>query len=177
MYPIYISRRCQNCQELIITLHKHTSLRNRFRVIDIDTNPFPNYLKVVPTMVLDDSLLLGEELFKYIHGLLDKLTNRVTPPLENSSKPRPSELDSREKETEKEKEGEVDGYSLDGTCNLTFASLEEDEYIDQRNFFEELECDDSSPPEELLENTSEKHRQVADDYEKMMKERNELNIQ
>lgn len=172
MNPIFISRRCINCQELLIFIHKNTELRNKFKIIDIDTNPYPDFLKVVPTMIIDESLLFGDELFKYLNILLDKLTGRVTPPLENSSKPTPSELDTTKTEDDVK---ELDGYCIDGDCQLPFSSLEDDEFIDQKTFYEELEPIEKISDETLLSDTSEKHVQVSNDYEKMMKSRNELN--
>ena len=171
---IYISRRCSNCQELLILIHKNAELRNLFKFVDIDTNPYPQFLKVVPTMQIDDSIILGEELFKYIHIILDKLNKRVTPPLENSTKPMPSELEKVE--TEPENPGDLDGYCLDGNCALPFSSLEEDEFIDNRNFFEELDTDDKNTDDNKLNNnlpadTSDKHTQVSGAYEQMMLER------
>jgi hypothetical protein len=168
---IYISRRCNNCQELLILIHKNTELRNLFKITDIDTNPYPQYLKVVPTMVVNDSIILGEELFKYINILIDKLNKRVTPPLENSTKPIPSELEPNKTE-EPEESGELDGFCLDGNCALPFSSLEDDEYIDNKQFFEELEqIEENKTEENLPTDTTEKHNEVSNAYEEMMKER------
>jgi hypothetical protein len=167
---IYISRRCQNCQELLILIHRNTELRNLFKMIDIDTNPYPPFLKVVPTMVVDDSIIFGDELFKYINIILDKLNKRVTPPLENSTKPIPSELESNKKE-EPEESGELDGFCLDGNCALPFSSLEDDQYIDNKQFFEELDTEENKTEENLPTDTNEKHNEVSNAYEVMMKER------
>jgi hypothetical protein len=169
---IYISRRCKNCQELLILIHKNIELRDLFKFIDIDTNPYPQFLEVVPTMVIDNSIILGDELFKYIHIILDKLNKRVTPPLENSTKPMPSELESNKKE--QENTGELDGFCLDGNCALPFASLEEDLYIDNKQSFEELDPDENKKDQNLPSDTNEKHIQVSSDYERMMKERQEV---
>ena len=166
---IYISRRCSNCQELLILIHKNAELRNLFKFVDIDTNPYPQFLKVVPTMQIEDSIILGEELFKYINIILDKLNKRVTPPLENSTKPIPSELESNK--TEPEESRELDGFCLDGNCALPFSSLEEDEYIDNKQFFEELDAEENKTEENLPTDTNEKHNEVSNAYEEMMKER------
>tara|TARA_R110001599_G_scaffold199328_2_gene396127 strand:- start:1094 stop:1531 length:438 start_codon:yes stop_codon:yes gene_type:complete len=139
-------------------------------MIDIDTNPYPPFLKVVPTMVVDNSIIFGDELFKYINIILDKLNKRVTPPLENSTKPIPSELESNKTE-EPEESGELDGFCLDGNCALPFSSLEEDEYIDNKQFFEELDTEENKTEENLPTDTNEKHNEVSNAYEVMMKER------
>lgn len=170
MIPIYISRRCQNCQELLILIHQQKGLHQRFSIIDIDTNPYPNYLQVVPTMVHEDSLINGQELFKYIHILIDKLQERVSPPLENN----PQTVQSNTvdvKPEEKEKKDEILGFCMDGSCSLDFSSLEDDEYIDNRDIYENLEGEIQTNPESLRENVSEKKQQVNNDLDQLLKER------
>ena len=68
---IYISRKCEYCHELLILLHKHKDII-QFPVIDVHTNPYPKIVTSVPCMVVDNKLLPGEELFKFINYLIQK---------------------------------------------------------------------------------------------------------
>ena len=171
---IYISRRCQICQDLLITIHKNQELHGSFNIIDIDTSPFPDYLKVVPSLIIQNTIVTGDELFKYINILLDKLQNRVTPQLENSSKPIPSDMQKSEPEPEpEEQEKEIMGFCLDGSCNLDFSSLEDESDIN-KNVYELLDEGEIKTTTDIPENMSEKHTQVANNYEKMMKDRQDL---
>ena len=68
---IYISRKCEYCHELLILLHKHKDII-QFPVIDVHTNPYPKIVTSVPCMVVDDKILPGEELFKFINYLIQK---------------------------------------------------------------------------------------------------------
>ena len=169
---IYISRRCQICQDLLITIHKNQELYGSFEIIDIDTSSFPDYLKVVPSLIIQNTIITGDELFKYVNILLDKLQNRVTPQLENSSKPIPSDTQKSEPDQE-EKEQEIMGFCLDGSCNLDFSSLE-DETDTNKNLYELLDEGEIKTTTDIPENMSEKHTEVANNYEKMMKDRENL---
>lgn len=171
MIPIYISRRCPNCQELLITIHKQKPLHGQFSIIDIDTNPYPNYLQVVPTMVVQDSLIVGDELFKYIQMTLDRLTQRVTPPLENNPKTVQSDTEPVKQE-ESKGDDDIMGFCMDGSCSLDFSSLEDNVYIDNRDIYENLdEGEIKTPIDNPKEDMSEKHKEVSNSYDIMMKQR------
>ena len=170
MFKIYISRRCKNSQELLILIHKNKELYNKFSIIDIDSNPYPRYLEVVPTLVYDNSLINGDELFKYIHIMIDKIEKRVTPQLENNPKTVQSDSINVESE-EKENKDEILGFCMDGSCSLDFSSLEDDIYIDNKDKYENLEGEIITSDEHFQENKSEKHQKVSNNYDTLIKER------
>ena len=68
---IYISRKCEYCHELLILLHKHKD-KIKFPVIDVHSNPYPKIVTSVPCMVVNEKILPGEELFKFINYLIQK---------------------------------------------------------------------------------------------------------
>jgi len=68
---IYISRKCEYCHELLILLHKNRDII-KFPVIDIHKNPYPKIVKSVPCMVIDEKVLPGDELFKFINYLINQ---------------------------------------------------------------------------------------------------------
>ena len=60
---IYISRRCEQCHELLVILHQNRE-KISFPVVDVDTKPFPKIIKSVPCMIIDNKKILpGIELF------------------------------------------------------------------------------------------------------------------
>jgi len=89
---IYISRKCEYCHELLILLHKHKDII-QFPVIDVHTNPYPKIVTSVPCMVVDEKILPGEELFKFINYLIQKNSkptesdNDLMPPKNEFNKP------------------------------------------------------------------------------------------
>jgi hypothetical protein len=71
---IYISRKCEHCHELLILLHKNRDIL-KFPVVDVHTKPYPKIVTSVPCMVVDDKLLPGEELFKFLNYLIEQNSN------------------------------------------------------------------------------------------------------
>lgn len=71
---IYISRKCEHCHELLILLHKNRDIL-KFPVVDVHTKPYPKIVTSVPCMVIDDKLLPGEELFKFLNYLIEQNSN------------------------------------------------------------------------------------------------------
>ena len=86
---IYISRRCNHCQELLILLHKYKEYIN-FKVVDVDTSPFPKIITTVPCMLVKNKILPGIELFKFIEYLLEEKgisINKYKEPKQNKQQP------------------------------------------------------------------------------------------
>lgn len=71
---IYISRKCEYCHELLILLHKNRDIL-KFPVVDVHTKPYPKIVTSVPCMVVDDKVLPGEELFKFLNYLIEQNSN------------------------------------------------------------------------------------------------------
>jgi hypothetical protein len=178
MYNIYISRRCQNCHELLILVHQNNNLNLDISFIDIDSNQYPSGLGVIPSMIVNQNeVISGEELFKFIGILIDKAKNRVTPQLENSSIPIQSDTEQVQS-SDKSEDDILDGYCIDGNCALPFSSLDDSVYIDSKLSFESIDDDSISSGniqtnEDNVPSKSEKFTRVSNDYEKMMKERSE----
>ena len=82
---IYISRKCEYCHELLILLHKNRDIL-KFPVVDVHTKPYPKIVTSVPCMVVEDKVLPGEELFKFLNYLIEQnssqedVSNDLMPP-------------------------------------------------------------------------------------------------
>lgn len=174
MNTIYISRRCKVCHELLIMLHQNKDKIN-FKVVDIDSNSYPNIIKYVPTLYLSTGLVVGDELFKYINSLIASMQDtRVTPPLEESSIPKQSNAEKVEKK-EREEEGLLNGFCMDGMCGLSYSSLEDDESNGFENHYETI---DQTTNTKVIESDFEEKDQhgISKKYEEMMEERGKLNL-
>ena len=68
---IYISRKCEYCHELLILLHKNRDIL-KFPVVDVHKSPYPKTVTSVPCMVIDNKVLPGDELFKFINYLISQ---------------------------------------------------------------------------------------------------------
>ena len=47
---IYISKRCPHCKKLLIMIYKNPALKDMFRIVAIETNPPPPFIKSVPSL-------------------------------------------------------------------------------------------------------------------------------
>ena len=87
---IYISRKCEHCHELLILLHKNRDIF-KFPIVDVHTNPYPKSVTSVPCMIIDNKILPGEELFKYLNYMIQQknkkddngINNDLMPPKNN----------------------------------------------------------------------------------------------
>lgn len=173
MNTIYISRRCKVCHGLLIILHQHKDKIN-FKVVDIDSNSYPNIIQYVPTLYLSTGIVVGDELFKYINSLLSSTPDtRVTPPLEESSIPKQSNTEKLEKK--EEEDGVLNGFCMDGMCGLSYSSLEDDESNGFENHFEMI---DQSTNTKIVESDFDEKDQhgISKKYEEMMEQRSKLNL-
>ena len=68
---IYISRRCEHSQKLLILIHQHRDLFN-FKIVDIDREPFPKLINSVPSMLIGNKVLPGQELFKFLTYIINQ---------------------------------------------------------------------------------------------------------
>ena len=135
---IYISKRCKYCHELLVILHKNKDIIN-IPVIDIDTSPYPNIIKSVPCMIIDDKYLPGGELFKFIDYIINE--KRGTGNKDNGTEQKEGELNGtsinkndnnnsngvKEKNTN-ESEEDINGFCFGGSCALGFSSIDDNIY-------------------------------------------------
>ena len=66
---LYISKQCQHCTQLLILLKENPNLQPYFNVKPIETNPYPESLKVVPTLVKDGQLFTGNSLNEIVNDV------------------------------------------------------------------------------------------------------------
>ena len=60
---IYLSKRCSHCINLINILKERNDLNGNYTLVVIDEEPFPEYVKAVPCMVLGQEMFNAGELF------------------------------------------------------------------------------------------------------------------
>ena len=127
-------------------------------------------------MIIEDKILPGEELFKYVAYIYEESQKRVTPPLEESTKPQFSE-DVKNEKPKEEIEGDLPGYCEDGQCCLNFSSFLEDEDIENTMYGSISEEGDqlkSEIKQQGSNSKNEKFQEVESDYDKMMAARNDM---
>jgi len=127
-------------------------------------------------MVIEDKILPGEELFKYVAYIYEESQKRVTPQLEESTKPQNS-ADIKNETPLEEPDEDLPGYCENGQCALNFASFLEDEDIENTMYGSISEEGDeltTDIKQQGSNSKNEKFVEVEGDYEKMMSARNDI---
>ena len=70
---MYISRGCPHCKKLLIGIHKYDFLKSMFVFVDIETNKFPDYITSVPTLVVDQNMIKGGDVFGYMNNMVQEI--------------------------------------------------------------------------------------------------------
>ena len=66
---IYISKNCPHCKKLLLIFYNNKHLIQYFNIMDIETNPYPNFITSVPTLVYNGELYFDEKM----HALIDNV--------------------------------------------------------------------------------------------------------
>ena len=83
---IYISRACPHCKKLLIGLHRYEFLKNQFKIIDVQTQQYPDYIETVPTLVANQQMIKNDDVFGYMNNLVEQIF-RQNPGLKNKYHP------------------------------------------------------------------------------------------
>ena len=174
---IYISRRCKHCQELLILIHKNKDILN-FRIVDIDKEPFPKNVTTVPSMLIGQKILPGQELFKFLTYIINQKRGTSPPSNQEPDMNRGPDMNNQNKKENSDDVVELDGFSNFGD-NLGFSLLDdEDNTANLDTSFEFINSDsndnnNNSPQLSGSGNDykSEKKNQFDNDYEEMIKSR------
>jgi hypothetical protein len=178
---LYISRRCQHCHELLIFIHKNKDkLKQLFTIIDIDTSPFPSYIKSVPLLNYNNNIILGKDIKEQINMYIAETVQPEKPPLEYGTIPKQSsntDIYSNKNNTINDKSEEdknysvdaLDGYCIDGVCGINFSSIEEDSSI-STSTYEVVEFGDEKNDNQSMD--VKKENELSNSYENFLQERN-----
>ncbi len=157
---IYLSKRCSHCINLINILKERNDLNGNYTLVVIDEEPFPEYVKAVPCMVLGQEMFNAGELF----AMLEESSNS------NSQSSQSSQSGSKECSIN-QGEGSVSAYCENGSC-LLYSSLEEGGNEDNLDsFYSGIPQDKGTSNDNFKSNKS---SQMDNDYERLLQERGEL---
>ena len=179
---IYISKRCEHCHELLLLLHKYKHILH-FKIVDVDTNSYPNIITTVPSMVIDNKILPGIELFKFIEYLINENTvvdksenNQSDDKNDNQHGDQPNnmnnQIDVNTNNQEKNDNNQLDGFCFGNSDCLLFSSFD-DESHSMCNY-EKLQCNEETKTCTLMkpENTArDKTKEFDDDLSRLSQER------
>ena len=187
---IYVSKRCEHCIELLKILRDREDIKGNISIVSIDDEPFPNYIKSVPSMVDGSNLFNAKEIFRMLMesqkggGNTNNTNNTNT---NNTNTNTNTNTVNVEKE-QSEGECSIDGYCSNGSC-LLFSSLEENDEsssnISIDSFYSTLADSNNNnnsspgmngkPPNGSDDYRKNKLNHMDNEYERLMKERSEIN--
>ena len=179
---IYISKRCKHCHELLILLHKNKNIL-KFNVVDVDSNPYPNSIDSVPCMIIEDKILGGIELFKFLQYLISENSTDTDTNTEqkngevNNDIPRSIETtlseETKSGNLNNSSDGDLQGFCFGNDSCLIFSSFDDNSYTMAN--FEELQSNEQTKTCTLTEptqdNKTNKAKELDDEYARLTQQR------
>ena len=179
---LFISGRCEHCKKILIGIQQHSFLKPLFRVVNVDTQPYPNYVKSVPSILINSQVISGQTVFEYFGKLVESK-------MEQEKREQTESLSSKDEgQCRINDDGELEGYcGLGIGLDYSMISERDDDCskathkIETTVSFLEGESDSSSlqaqikSMEESDDRLSGKRQQFDSDLERMQQERGEIN--
>jgi hypothetical protein len=180
---LFISGRCEHCKKILIGIQQHSFLKPLFRVVNVDTQPYPNYVKSVPSILINSQVISGQTVFEYFGKLVEGKKAQEQRVQNNQTN------ESDQGQCRINEEGELEGYcgsSGMGGSGVEFSMISEenDDYtkrtykIESSYDFLEGASDDIHSQVKSMEaqdsQLSQKRKGFDNDLERMQRERGEL---
>ena len=179
---IYISKRCTHCRKLLMVLQERPQLKGHYKIVSIDDSPFPQTVKSVPCMIVDDQLVGATDLFNYIissDGQQGQSQQRQPRQQQQQQQRQPQQQQQQQQQHQQPDPqscsvNELDGICPSGNC-LDFAPIDDSMTIGNDSF---SYLDEPEQPQlkhsGSSEQGSEKRQAFDNDYERLMAERGEM---
>ena len=193
---LYISRNCPHCKKLLIGVHKYEFLRPMFVFVDVETQQFPDYIKSVPTLVVEQNMIKADDVFGYLNNMVEQIF-KSNPELQQQYHPEQGQQQDQQRENQGQQQGQqgpnydpVDdliGWCPDGGCSFAEISESNDDCskqmvsLEDNNMFSTINegSDQLAPNPQKVpleqDNTnfqkSAKQQQMDSSYERLMAER------
>ena len=68
---LFVSGRCQHSKKILLGIQEYPFLKSLFKVVNVDTQPFPNYVKTVPAILINNQVVTGDKVFEYFGKLVE----------------------------------------------------------------------------------------------------------
>ena len=62
---LFISGRCPHSKKILLGVNEYPFLKDLFKIVNVDTQSFPNYIKTVPAILINNQVVTGEKVFTY----------------------------------------------------------------------------------------------------------------
>ena len=176
---LFISGRCPYSKKILVGIQQYPFLKSLFTVVNIDSQPYPNYVKEVPAILIQNQVITGDKVFEYFGKLVE-------------GKKAQEERVETKQETKEDagqcrinEDGELEGYcGLSSGMEYSMITEENDDYTKKtykmESGFDMLEESPESIHSQVQNmesqdaHLSQKAKSFDNDMEKMQRERGEL---
>ena len=180
---LFISGRCDHCKKILVGIQQHPFLKPLFKVVNVDVQPYPNYIKSVPSILINSQVISGQTVFEYFGKLVEGKKAQEQRIQENQTN------ESDQGQCRINEYGELEGYcgvgGLGGS-GIEFSMIKEenDDYtkstykIESSYIFLDSAPNDIQGQVKSMEaqdsQLSEKRKSFDNDLERMQRERGQL---
>ena len=176
---LFISGRCEHSKKILIGIQQHSFLKSLFKVINIDTQAYPNYVKSVPSILIHNQVITGEKVFEYFGKLVEG--KKAQEERENQG----NQNESDQGQCRINEDGELEGWCGDNSgVEFSMITEENDDYT-KRTYKIETNYDYLDGASDSIDSKvkdmekddskiSEKKKSFDSDLERMQRERGEL---
>ncbi len=179
---LFVSGRCDHCKKILVGIQQHAFLKPLFKVVNVDVQPYPNYVKSVPSILINNQVISGQTVFEYFGKLVEGKKEQEKRIQENQTN------ESDQGQCRINEDGELEGYcgsSGLGGSGVEFSMIteENDDYTKKTYKIESSYdfiggSDDIHSQVKSMEaqdsQLSEKRKSFDNDLERMQRERGEL---
>ena len=178
---LFISGRCPHSKQILMGIHQNPFLKALFKIINIDSEPFPNTIEIIPSMIINDQIISGRTVFEYLGKLVEGKKQQETRESDNQLQ------ESDQGQCRINEEGELEGYcGINGSAGIDFSMISEenDDYTKKVHSFQTnydfLNGSDDTLPNQIKQmeqcddKLSQKRKDFDNDYERLQTERGEI---
>ena len=180
---LFISGRCEHCKKILTGIQQYSFLKPLFNIVNVDTQPYPNYVKSVPSILINNQVISGQTVFEYFGKLVEGKKAQEQRVQNNETN------ESDQGQCRINEDGELEGYcggSGLGGSSVEFSMIteENDDYtkrtykMESNYDFLEGASDDIHKQVKSMETQddklSEKRKAFDSDLERMQRERGEM---
>ena len=177
---LFVSGRCEHCKKILVGIQQHSFLKPLFRVVNVDTQPYPNYVKSVPSILINNQVISGQTVFEYFGKLVEGKKAQEQRVENNQTN------ESDQGQCRINDEGELEGYCVSSGSGVEFSMIteENDDYtkktykMESAYDFLDGASDDIHSQVKSMEaqdsQLSQKRKGFDNDLERMQRERGEL---
>lgn len=174
---LFVSGRCPHSKKILLGIKQHIFLKELFKIVNVDREPFPNFIKTVPCILINNQVVTGSDVFEYFGKLVEGKKNQEEREQEDKMK------ESDQGQCRINEDGELEGYCGGDTFSLI---TEENDDFTKRTFnshnrYDMLDGggDIHSQVKEMEQTDNElnqKNKGFDQDLERMQRERGEIQM-